>query len=62
MYTDELSPRGEWRHTRVLETISGKDGPVRRVKISVGDKRLNKKGERLGIFSIVEHPVQKLFL
>lgn len=45
MDIDELSPRGEWRLARVLETVSGKDGLVRRVKISVGDKRLNKKGE-----------------
>lgn len=32
MDTDELSPRGEWRLAGVLETVSGKDGLVRRVK------------------------------
>lgn len=62
MDIDELSPRGEWRLARVLETVSGKDGLVRRVKISVGDKRLNKKGERLGTCSMLERPVQKLVL
>ena len=62
MDIDELLPRSEWRLARVLETVSGKDGLVRRVKISVGDKRLNKKGERLGTRSILERPVQKLVL
>ncbi|KAJ8353606.1 hypothetical protein SKAU_G00211730 [Synaphobranchus kaupii] len=57
MDTDELSPRGEWRLAGVLETVSGKDRLVRRVKISVGDKRLNKKGECLGKLSMLEHPV-----
>lgn len=47
MNKDELLPRGEWRLARVIETVSGKDGLVRRVKISVGDKSLSKKSERL---------------
>lgn len=62
MDIDELSPRGEWRLARVTDTVSGKDGLVRRVKISIGDKRLNKKGERLSKPSILERPVQKLVL
>ncbi|XP_045929797.1 uncharacterized protein LOC123985872 [Micropterus dolomieu] len=62
MDTDKLLPRSEWRLARVLETVRGKDGLVRRVKISLGDKRLNKKGERLGKLSVVERSVQKLVL
>lgn len=62
MDKDELLPRGEWRLARVVETVSGKDGLVRRVKISVGDKRLNKKDKRLAKPSIGERPVQKLVL
>lgn len=62
MDIDEVSPRGEWKLARVIETVLGKDGLVRRVKISVGDKRLNEKGERLGKPSILERPVQKLVL
>lgn len=62
MDSDELLPRGEWRRARVLETVSSKDGLVRRVTISVGDKRLNKKGERHGKLSILERPAQKLIL
>ncbi|KAK0151643.1 hypothetical protein N1851_007053 [Merluccius polli] len=62
MDIDELSPRGEWKLARVIETVKGKDGLVRRAKISVGDMRLNKKGEHLGKLSLLERPVQKLVL
>ena len=62
MDSDDLSPTGEWRLARAVETASSKDGLVRRVKISVGDKTLNKKGERLSKTSILERPVQKLVL
>lgn len=56
---DELVPRGEWRLARVVEAVSGKDGLVRRVKISLGEKRLNNKGQQSSKLSVVEHPVQK---
>ena len=63
MDIDELSPRGEWKLARVIETVKGKDGLVRRAKISVGDKRLSKKGECLSNkLSLLERPVQKLVL
>ena len=62
MDVDVLLPRREWRLARVLETVSGKDGLVRKVKISVGDKNLNKKGKRSGKLSVLERPVQKLVL
>lgn len=62
MDSDEQWPRGEWRLARVLETVSGKDGLVRWMKISVEVKRLNKKGECHGKLSILERPVQKLIL
>jgi phage-related protein len=58
----ELSSRGEWKLARVIETVKGKDGLVRRAKISVGDKRLSEKGERLSKLSLLERPVQKLVL
>lgn len=62
MEKDDLLPRGEWRLARVIETISSRDGLVRRVKMSLGDKGLNEKGERLAKRSILERPVQKLVL
>lgn len=51
-----------WRLARVLETVSSTDGRVRRVKISVGDKRLNIKGEGLCKLSMLEGPIQLVSL
>ncbi|RXN17185.1 hypothetical protein ROHU_008098 [Labeo rohita] len=62
MDMDESSPRCEWKLAKVVDIVEGKDGLVRRVKISVGDKRLTKDGKRLSKLSILERPVQKLVL
>ncbi|GAA6111991.1 uncharacterized protein LOC113040501, partial [Tachysurus ichikawai] len=59
--TDDL-PRNEWRLARVTETTTDKDGLVRRVKICLGDRKLEKDGRRLNRLSIIERPVQKLIL
>lgn len=53
---DELLPRSEWRLARVLETVIAKDGLVRRVKISLGDKRLNNTCQRSTRRSTLECP------
>lgn len=37
----EDQPRNEWKLARVVETVTDKDGLVRRVKIRVGDQKLN---------------------
>ncbi|XP_062846427.1 uncharacterized protein LOC134325915 isoform X2 [Trichomycterus rosablanca] len=60
--SQDTLPRNCWRLGRVIETVIDKDGLVRRAKISLGDRNLNKKGERLGKPSVVERPVQKLVL
>lgn len=62
MDTDETQPRSVWRLGRVSETVTDKDGLVRRVKIILGDRNLNKKGERQSKVSVVKRPVQKLVL
>ena len=62
MDKDEMLPRSEWKLGRVSETLLGPDGRVRRVKITMGDRKLNKKGERVNKLSVVERPVQKLIL
>lgn len=62
MDVDELSPRGQWRLGGVVERMPSKGGLVRRVKISIGDKKLTKKGERAGQLSVLERPAQKLIL
>ena len=62
MELEETQPRSMWRLGRVSETISDKDGLVRRVKVSLGDRNLNEKGQRLYKVSVVERPVHKLVL
>ncbi len=32
---------------RIIETVLSPDGLVRKAKVALGDKRLNKKGERM---------------
>lgn len=59
--TEDL-PRNEWKLAKVVETVTDKDGLVRRVKIRVGDRKIGKEGQRSGKPSIVERPVQKLIL
>ncbi|XP_048020447.1 uncharacterized protein LOC125251470 [Megalobrama amblycephala] len=55
-------PRNEWRLARVTETTTDKDGLVRRVKVCLGDRNLEKDGRRLNKLSVIERPVQKLIL
>lgn len=55
-------PRNEWRLSRVTETTTDKDGLVRRVKVCLGDRNLEKDGRRLNKLSVIERPVQKLIL
>ncbi|KAK0130929.1 hypothetical protein N1851_034390 [Merluccius polli] len=59
--SDDL-PRNEWRLCRVTEATVGKDGLVRKVKLSVGDRNLTKRGERCNKVTVIERPVQKLVL
>lgn len=62
MVKEEDLPRNEWRLGRVMDTNASKDGLVRKVKVKLGDKHLNHKGERVGKPSIIERPIQKLVL
>ncbi len=62
MDIDETLPRREWRLGRIIETILSPDGLERKAKVALGDKSLNKKGERMHKISIIERPAQKLVL
>lgn len=62
MDIEETLPRSEWRLGRIIETVLSPDGLVRKAKVALGDKRLNKKGERMHKISIVDRPAQKLVL
>ena len=57
---DDNVPRNEWKLARVIEATKDDDGLVRKVKILVGERNLNKKGKRTGMPSILDRPVQKL--
>ncbi len=59
---DEPGPRGEWKMARVIETIKGDDGLVRRAKLQIGDPNLSKLGKRLTKTSHLERPVHKLVM
>lgn len=45
MDIEETLPRSEWRLGRIIETVLSPDGLVRKAKVALGDKRLNKKGK-----------------
>jgi len=59
---DENLPRNAWLLARVHELIPSKDGVVRKVKIAIGDRNLDKKGKRNKELSIFERPIHKLLL
>ncbi|XP_040191273.1 uncharacterized protein LOC120924392 [Rana temporaria] len=57
---DDMSPRCQWQLGRVIETTIEKDDLVRRVKVLVGDRRLQDKKDYVSKPSIIERPIQKL--
>ena len=55
--------RNRWSLARVIETYPNKDdGLVRSVKVAIGDPELSSTGKRVHSTSILERPIQKLFL
>ncbi|KAK3085303.1 hypothetical protein FSP39_001304 [Pinctada imbricata] len=59
---DDNAPRNVWQLGRVIETTGGSDGFVRKVKIVIGDKKLDRHGKRTGSLSTLERPIHKLVL
>lgn len=49
-----MLPRCHWRLGRVVETLKGDDGLVRRVKVKVGDGNLTQR------HLFIERPVQNV--
>ena len=62
MLTDSDTPRNQWQTGMVEETSPGKDGLVRRVKIRLVNKMLDRNGKQMEAASVLERPVQKLVL
>lgn len=54
---DEEAVRNEWRLGKVIESLPGKDGLVRRVRLKLGDRRSTDHTMRT---PVVERPIQKL--
>ncbi|CAI5671402.1 unnamed protein product [Oreochromis niloticus] len=57
---EDMLPRCQWQLGRIVETIKGDDGLVRRVKVQVGVQSRTKKQDRAFKPPIIERPIQKL--
>jgi hypothetical protein len=55
-------PRNKWLLARVEETFLDQDDHVRTVRLAIGDRTLNKKGQRTHSQVFLERPVHKLVL
>ena len=62
LISDENTPRNQWPIAKVIQTTSGKDGKIRRVKVQAGTSKLDAKGKRTSDLSTLERPIQKLVL
>ncbi|XP_067945305.1 uncharacterized protein [Watersipora subatra] len=62
LLTDDNTPRNQWRTGVIEETFPGKDNLVRRVKIRLTNRMLDRKGKQMEAASVLERPVQKLVL
>lgn len=59
---DDDQPRNKWQLARVVETFPSADGHVRKVKIAVADRELDRSGKQVRPTKFLERPVQKLVL
>ena len=62
MVKDENVPRNAWRLARVEEAFSSHDGLVRKVKLAMATRTLDKRGRRTNEVQYLERPVHKLVL
>jgi hypothetical protein len=60
MLHEDDKARCDWRLARVEEVTKAEDGLVRKVKILVGQPRLDNKGKRTSKALVLERPVHKL--
>ena len=59
---DDNSPRNSWRIARVEEVYRDDDGLVRKVRIKIADRNLDRNGRPVGPPVSLCRPVQKLIL
>lgn len=62
MVKDENVPRNAWRLARVEEAFSSHDGIVRKIKLAMVTRALDKQGRRTNEVQYLERPVHKLVL
>ena len=62
MVKDENVPRNAWRLARVEEVFSSHDGLVRKVKLAMATRTLDKQGRRTNEVQYLDRPVHKLVL
>ena len=62
LIADQGANRNEWPLGRVIEAYKEDDGLVRKVKLSVGSRELDKKGKRKAPLSVLERPIQRVVL
>ncbi|XP_071486763.1 uncharacterized protein [Diadema antillarum] len=59
---DDNAPRNSWPLGRIVEVYESKDDLVRKVKLAVGDTKLDNKGKRKGPVTYLDRPIHKLVL
>ncbi len=59
---DENASLLEWPIAIVTQTMEDEDHLVRRCKVQIGSKDLDKQGRRVNKMSVLERPIQKLVL
>ena len=59
---DDNVPRNVWPVARIVETYVSEDTHVRKVKVAVGDPKLNEQGKRVSPMCHLERPIHKLVL
>ena len=62
MVKDENVPRNVWRLAGVEEALFSHDGLVRKVKLAMATRTLNKQGRRTNEVQYLDRPVHKLVL
>ena len=61
MKTDD-APRNAWPLARIVELYPSEDGHVRKVRITLGDSRINSMGQRVFPSQFSDRPIHKLVL
>ena len=59
---DDNAPRNSWPLGRIVEVHESKDDLIRKVRVAVGDRKLDNDGKRNNPVSFLDRPIHKLVL